>query len=270
MPSLTVVTWNLLCTSRGALAIKFLDEQAEWDIACLQEVNPAAWNAIDERGWQAVNGLELAWEDEYQHWKKWPSASAVVARAGWSLAGDMMPGTPKPGRGIVAQAKKDGHSTSVISWHAPNASGEGIATKMAGYTALIKAIAGTEGPLVAGLDTNHWSPGVDLDLPPFDPLREDRYAVETQFFSGEPQHRLRDAYLDYLRDQPHELAEIVNERREGPLAVTYNRSGTDDRFDYIMISDEFQVDRVEHHWDPQTKSYAGSDHGLVSAKLRLL
>lgn len=262
------VTWNLKLNNRGERAIQFLDELAwsrgTWDIACLQEVNPAARDAIRERGWSVVNGLELAWEDEYRHWKRWPHAAAVVARNGWELEGAAMPGTPKPGRGIVAQATKGDASVSVISWHAPNKADEGLATKMAGYSAMVKAVSGLEGPTVAGIDSNHWSLSAELDLPPFDDP-DDPFAIETQFFSSDPQHRLRDAFIDYLRRHPDQHEQIRRERPNGPLAVTHRRGKTDDRFDYLFVSEEVEVREVDHLWDGP--GAGGSDHGLVFAEL---
>ena len=41
--------------------------------------------------------------------------------------------------------------------------------KMAGYSALIEAIGGISGPLVAGIDSNHWSLRTDLGLAPHQP-----------------------------------------------------------------------------------------------------
>jgi hypothetical protein len=221
-----VVTWNLKLNNRGERAIRFLDEltwgESTWDIACLQEVNPAARDAIRDRGWSVVNGLELAWEDEYRHWKRWPHAAAVVARNGWQLEGAAMSNTPKPGRGIVAQATNGTTSLGVISWHAPNKADEGLTTKMAGYSAIVSSIAEPEGPIVAGLDSNHWSLSSELDLPPFDDP-DDPFAIETQFFSSNPQHRLRDAFIDYLRQRPSVHDEIRRQRSNGPLAVTHRR-----------------------------------------------
>jgi endonuclease/exonuclease/phosphatase family metal-dependent hydrolase len=138
--------------------------------------------------------------------------------------------------------------------------------KMAGYTALIEAIGGTTGPLVAGIDSNHWSLGTDLDLAPYDPT-EPAFAVENRFFASEPEHRLRDALLDWLRANPKEYRRCLELRPDGPLEITYKRGATCDRFDYLMISDEFRVCRMTYDYEGATA--AGSDHALVSAALEL-
>ena len=273
-----IVTWNLKKERDGTAAIAFLDNLA-WDIACLQEVNRSASAAIADRGWAALVGLDLCWEQEYQNWKGWPHAAALVAREGWGLDGGVMSGTPLPGRGIVAKASKDGIAFDVISWHAMNAvpnrklgqtKREATARKMVGYQALIDAINAVDGPLVAGIDSNHWSLGSELELAPYDgDDGEDWWAIENQFFSDDPQHRLRDALIDHLSSHPEEYEEIKRLRPEGPLAVSHRRGGTNDRFDYIMVSEEFAVERVLHHWDAAAAGVGGSDHGLVQAYLRL-
>ncbi len=187
-----------------------------------------------------------------------------------------MPGTPLPGRGVVANARKDDVAFHAVSWHAPNAvpnrkraqtKAEAIARKMVGYQALIDAVNSIDGPLIAGMDTNHWSLNIDLELGAFD--SKSRHAIENQFFSSDPQHRLRDALLDHLRSHPAEYEEVKRIRPEGPLAVTHRRGKTDDRFDYINVSDEFIVDRVFHYWEDAAAGISGSDHGLVQAEVRL-
>ena len=80
--------------------------------------------------------------------KRSPHAAAIIARNGWELSdGALIPEMPKPGRGVVALASRGKESVSVISWHAPNAAGEGPPTKMAGYTAVINAINDALAPL---------------------------------------------------------------------------------------------------------------------------
>src|SRR5581483_8510659 len=145
----------------------------------------------------------------------------------------------KPGRGVRAIARRDEDALSVISWHAPNAAGEGVKTKMAGYRSVIAAIAEVAVPLVVGLDSNHWSLAIDLDLDVYDATGP--FAVENQFFSRDPQHRLRDALILYLREHPERYEELVRLRPTGPLEVTYKRGKTLDRFDYIMVSNELRV-----------------------------
>ena len=266
MPTrLTVATWNMLFRSGAERTLAYL-EQAEWDIACLQEVRASTSARLTERtDWAVIDGLTLA-ADFYSSWKR-PHAAALVARNGWSFSdGDLIANNPKPGRGLQAIAEKGDSRINVISWHAPNAAAEGAEVKMAGYSALIEAIGGISGPLVAGIDSNHWSLRTDLGLAPHDP-NEPAFEVENQFFASEPQHRLRDALLDWLRTHPEEYAKCLELRPRGPLEITYKRGATYDRFDYLMISDELRVRGMTHDYEGATA--AGSDHAFVSAALEL-
>jgi endonuclease/exonuclease/phosphatase family metal-dependent hydrolase len=267
---LSVATWNLNCIGnevRSAKKIEFL-EQSSWDIACLQEVNKnasAALAAHDE--WSIVDGLQMVLP-EVSGWRT-PHGAVLVARNGWKLGGGILvTNTPTPGRGVLARASRRGVRISVISWHAPNASGEGVETKMAGYRAVLASIERVKGPLVVGLDSNHWSRTTALDPPP-PPLPDDPFEVEDRFFSDEPQHQLRDALVEYLRQNRRRHDEIVRERPDGPLEITYIRGHgkTPDRFDYLMISDTFGVDSITHDWRATTEGR--SDHALVSATLTL-
>ena len=264
-PVLSVATWNLKFNSTPDRTLSYL-QHARWDIACLQEVSGSASRVL-ERGedWTVVDGLTLG-SQELSSWKR-PHATAIVARNGWSLEDPgVVADIPTPGRGVKALARRDDDVLSVISWHAPNAAGEGVDTKMAGYRAVIAAIGATAGPLVVGLDSNHWSPSTDLDLVDHDP--ESPFAAENQFFSGDPQHRLRDALNVYLRENPDAYEKLIARRPNGPLEVTYKRGHSLDRFDYIMVSDDFHVDDIAHDFEGARE--AGSDHGLVSAVLSRL
>jgi hypothetical protein len=261
----SVATWNMLFNNAGRRALDYL-EGAPWDIACLQEVNRGASELLTGRdSWTVVDGLDLACE-QLASWKR-PHAAALVARNGWELAdGGLVVGTPTPGRGVTAVARNGETALSVISWHAPNFRGEGLETKMAGYRAVVAAIKAIEGPLVVGLDSNHWSEGTDLELLPA-PKPGEQFEEENRFFSADPQHRLRDALLVYLRSHPDAYAEILRLRPGGPLEITYKHGATLDRFDYLMISEELAVLDIRHDYEGDRTG--GSDHGFVSARLAL-
>lgn len=119
------------------------------------------------------------------------------------------------------------------------------------------------GPLIVGLDSNHWSLSTELDTTAGDV--KSPFAIENQFFSAHPQHHLRDALTAYLRENPAAYNRLIKVRPNGPLEVTYKRGKTLDRFDYIMVSDDFRVDDISH--DYEGARGAGSDAGLVSAVL---
>ena len=134
---------------------------------------------------------------------------------------------------------------------------------MAGYRAVVAAIGATAGPLVVGLDSNHWSLSTELDL--VDPDPESPFAFEHQFFGSDPQHRLRDALIVYLRENPDAYETLLALRPRVPLEVTYKRGQTLDRIDYIMVSEDFHVDEIAHDFEGAHE--VGSDHRLVSAVL---
>lgn len=267
MASVTVATWNLLSSNGADRALDYL-ERATWDIACLQEVRQSASPKLAEReDWDVVDGLLLA-PEFYATWER-PHAAALVARNGWKLSKrELVPNSPKPGRAVRAVAEKDGDRLSVISWHAPNARGETAAVKMAGYRAIVEAIGKTKGPLVLGFDSNHWSLSTELELAPHDPDVA-KFAEENQFFGSDPQHRLRDALLDWLKDHPEQYKKRVRLRPSGPLEITYKRGSTYDRFDYLMVSDELRVREMTHDFKGATSKNVGSDHAFVSALLEL-
>ena len=160
---------------------------------------------------------------------------------------------------------------NAVSWHAPNATGQSVKFKMAGYAGIIAHFERLKGSVILGFDSNHWN--LDTALapnPPPEPGSSDWY-LENLFFSASPPHALRDAFLDYLVDNPAEHARILEERPEGPLAVTYVRGSKarpqPDRFDYVFISEHFSVERVAHNYEASVE--AGSDHATVQADLRV-
>jgi endonuclease/exonuclease/phosphatase family metal-dependent hydrolase len=260
---LAVATWNLRSSSDPDRTLAYL-ASLSWDIACLQEVGVLASNRIRAQdGWSVVNGLELAWNEGAGSPKR-PHGAALVARNGWRLdRGEAIADSPKPGRGVIALASRDEEAVPVMSWHAPNRAGQGLEAKMRGYRAMIEAVRRLDGPLIVGMDANHPSPGISLD--PTDPHPDHEHELEIEFFSCEPGHRLSDALLAYFRANPRAYDKVLRERPEGPLAVTYTHGRTADRYDYIMVSPEFDVVDILHDYDGALE--AGSDHGFVSAQL---
>jgi hypothetical protein len=216
----------------------------------------------EKEGWSGANGLELAWLDGAGSPSR-PHGAAVVARNGWELDSFEVVGGPKSGRGVVARAVRGPEAIAVMSWHAPNRAGQGLEAKMDGYRAMIERVRKLEGPLVIGMDANHGSPGTSLD--PVDPDPDHEHALEIEFFSNAPGHDLSDALLVYLRDDPDAYRELLRQRPDGPLEVTYAHGATPDRYDYIMITSQFEVEHIVH--DYAGALAAGSDHGFVSAEL---
>ena len=88
---------------------------------------------------------------------------------------------------------------------------------------------------------------------------------------SEPQHRLRDALVVYLRDHPKAYEEVLRSRPDGPLAISYVRgpasNRTPDRFDYLMVSDDVAVLEVTYAY--QEALAIGSDHAFVRGRFNL-
>ena len=196
----------------------------------------------------------------------------MLARNGFRLADTrLILGLPKAERALVSRTGLGDTPATVPSWHAPNAAGEDVATKMQGYRGILDWLGTVGGPIVLGFDGNHWNRSLALE-PEHVPDSDDRWLLENQFFGSNKLHRLRDAFLDHLRTHQHEYEEIKKRRPRGPLAVSYIRGSkanpTEDRFDYVFISEELGV--TECSYDYQGAKAAGSDHGLVTADLQLV
>lgn len=136
---------------------------------------------------------------------------------------------------------------------------------MQGYRAVVDWVAASPQPTVLGFDANHWSLSTSLDPVPVVDDPADHRFLERQFFGPDPPHRLRDPLLDVLRRDPLRYARCMEERPDGPLAVSYMRHGTPDRFDYVFVSPEFTATDVRYDYDGGRA--AGSDHALVVADL---
>lgn len=167
-----------------------------------------------------------------------------------------------------------GQRTTVVSYHAPAGVTHGV-DKPRQAVQVARWIASLDGPVVLGGDFN---------TPLLDP--PDDAGVRTHYHSGhehlagepgddllvgpEPVHSLRDALRTHLAAQPEELAAVVAERPEGPLAVSH-RTGDGDhcrfRYDAIWLSPHFSVNSVEYHYEAAIE--AGTDHALVLATAAL-
>jgi len=266
-----VATWNLKRpgTEQARRRVDFLNSR-DWDIVTLQEVTPRAWDVIVESG-IAESGLYTLHDLEIAPLGNHPHGVALLARNGFSLsAPELIPDLPKAERALAASTTVENLPVTGAGWHAPNAAGEGVKTKMQGYRGISDWLNTISGPVVFGFDSNHWSRSTNLE-PPYVPDSDDPWLLENQFFGGNAPHRLRDAFLDHLRQHPLQYEEIVKRRPWGPLAVSYVRGNTrtpvEDRFDYIFVSDDIGITSCSYHYE--AAKVAGSDHGIVTADLRL-
>jgi endonuclease/exonuclease/phosphatase family metal-dependent hydrolase len=174
-----------------------------------------------------------------------------VVEAG--LIGDL----PKPQRGLWVRAAYPGRGeVTVVSWHTPNAAGDGREVKMAAYAAMSEWLRAASRPVVIGADLNTWVDPVELRVAdPADPFFE-----EHAFVGVDPSHGLVDAYRSVLAADG-ELERLARERPDGPLAVSHVLgSGTQHRMDRIFASPDLipRAGGYEH----AAAVNAGSDHAL--------
>ncbi len=264
-------SWNIrYCGVEGARRrLDFLSSR-DWDIVALQEVSRRAWDVITE------SGIAESWAYTLEMFeptsiRKRHHGVALLARNGFRLSTfKLILGLPKAERALVARTTVGDTPVTVASWHAPNAAGEGVLTKMQGYRGIGDWLGTVTGPILLGFDGNHCNLSVDLDPQPV-PASDDPWLLENLFFGSNKLHRLRDALLDHLRQDEAEYEEIRKRRPQGPLAVSYVRGSREnpieDRFDYVFVSEEIEVAGCSY--DYQGATAAGSDHGIVTAELRL-
>lgn len=265
------VSWNVrYCGVEGARRrVDFLRGR-HWDVVALQEVSRRAWDVIAESGIAESSAYALEFFETASPGKRHHGA-ALLARNGFQLLEPkLILGFPKAERAVVARTTVEGAPVTVASWHAPNAAGEGVATKMQGYRGIVDWLGTVGGPAVLGLDGNHWNRSVKLE-PGHVPDSDDPWLLENRFFGANKPHKMRDAFLDHLRGHPREYQEFKERRPQGPLAVSYVRgskqNSIEDRFDYVFVSEEIEVAECSYNYQGATA--AGSDHGIVTAELRL-
>jgi exonuclease III len=194
----------------------------EWDVLALQEVSPAAWTVLAnsqlaEHAYYSLQTFNSTPNGQQPH------GVALLARSGLQLSHpELIPGLSKPERGIAARLVGLHIVVTVARWHAPNAAGEGVAVKMQGYRGITNWLNAKDASLILGLDGNHWNPSVELAPPPI-PIDTNRWLPEVQFYAGNRSHRLYDTYLAYLRQNPQVYADVLRQRPNGAVAISYVR-----------------------------------------------
>lgn len=263
-------TWNLNWFTRShrsnGTKIDYLSSK-EWDVVAVQEATPAFLEQVEASG--------LAEMIVAPKWFTAKFTSALLARNGVRLhQPSLIAEGPYPERALWACAERNGTQWDVLSWHAPNAArAESRPLKRAAYLALDRWSRDRRRPSVVGTDANHgalYTRVSDFPGSAFLPFPEDDWLEENRFWTN-PEPILRDAWLDWLTRKPEFLAEIRSTWTGGPSAVSYVR-GTrakpvPDRFDYVLVSEEFEVQHVGYDFDGATE--AGSDHAYVGALLGL-
>lgn len=164
---------------------------------------------------------------------------------------------PKPQRSLWARVRlPDGLELTVVSWHTPNAAGDGRITKMGAYAAMSRWLATVAQPVVLGADLNTWSDR--LDLRPARPGSD--FYDEHEFVGPDPAHGLVDAHRTVLTNNGA-LATMRQSDHTGPLAVSHTlRSGAEHRMDRIYASPTLRP--TDGSYDYEAARRGGSDHAL--------
>lgn len=272
IPSLRFATWNLRYSGRdhSLLRANFL-RNTDWDVIALQEVSKTAWEVLTAED-IAESGFYTLADFALEPAGSRPHGVAMLARNGFRLSDPrVLEGLPKTERALACTLNGLSEPVTVASWHAPNAAGEGVKVKMQGYQAITDWLQGLAGPVILGFDSNHWSVSTDLESPDVE-NKDSSFYLEKSFFGASPPHQLRDALIDYFWQDNAAYQRAIRERPNGPLAVSYIRGSssnpTEDRFDYIFVSDDIEVSYCRY--DYEGAKNARSDHGIVIADVKLV
>jgi len=171
---------------------------------------------------------------------------------------------PKPQRGIYAVVQLPGQQPmTFVSWHTPNAAGDGREVKMRSYVAMTEWLAAATTPVVLGADLNTWIDPVDLRAA----NASDPFYEEHAFVGQQPAHGLVDAYRAVLESQGA-LARLREERPDGPLAVSHELpSGAQHRMDRVYASPGLQPVRAAY-LPLDVARASGSDHAPLWVDFR--
>lgn len=255
-PTWRCVTWNVDWRARNPQQTPRLDylDSCRATVVALQEVpGPWARRVLEESRRPAVFSQQVY---ERATWR-WMGCGLLFAEGTEILEQGVIGDLPKPQRGLWAKVRlPSGPTLTAVSWHAPNAAGDGAPVKMTAYRTMNGWLRG-RGPVVLGADLNSWRDPVDL-LPA---ERGDEFEAEHAFVGPQPEHGLRDCFRQVLEDRG-ELDRLRSVAPDGPLAVSYvlKRAGGQ-RMDRIFASPELKP--LDAAYEPvEDATRAGSDHAL--------
>lgn len=248
-------TWNLDWWQRNPERVprQELLDQCNADVVALQEVRGSVARQLRSRH----PGPSL-FSQELHLGATWSwMGCGLLLRVGTTVLDSGVIATlPKPQRGLWALIAVAGRRLTVVSWHAPNIPGDGLATKMSAFEAMSQWISTAPAPVVLGADLNSWRDPIDPLAA--DPL--DRFYQEHQFVGPDAPHGLRDVYRTVINADGR-IDELRSLRPEGPLATSYVLSdGSQHRMDRIYALPELQP--VGGDYDYESAVRCGSDHAL--------
>jgi len=179
------------------------------------------------------------------------------------LKASLVPGLDFPERTLVGLLKSEEANLTACSFHTPPGATWGE-VKPRTLKTIAQWLPLQPTPLVFGIDAN--TPKTDHpNIAPNEWWWED----EPLLLGPSPLHALKDALRLYFEDHPDDLARAIASRPNGPLAVSHVRGNrrkmTDCRYDFIYVSSDVRVHRVDYLFDESVR--AASDHALVVADL---
>jgi len=251
-----VVSWNLNWWNRRPERVTRASVIAshDADIVLLQEVSGSIAKSLREsHSGPSVFSQEL---HAGATWR-WMGCALLVRDGGRIIASGVVAGLPKPQRGLWARVElPTGQTLSAVSWHTPNAAGDGRVTKMAAYKTMSEWLVSEAHPLLVGADLNTWVDPIDLAAPD----RADGFYEEHEFVGPAPKHGLVDAYRTIL-ERDGSLDAMRADDHVGPLAVSYRlKDGSEHRMDRIFASPDLVP--ISGGYDFVGAESAGSDHAL--------
>lgn len=254
-------TWNLDHRRRNPRRTSPWDliRRARAEIVALQEVQGREIRILREQHL----GVSLFSQELHEAAnRRWMGCGLLFPPGAEILEAGVFPGLPKPQRGLWARVRlKHLGELTAVSWHSPNAAGDGRAVKEAAYRAMSDWLAAAQVPLVLGADLNTWHDPIEL-LPPD---RDDECFEEHRFLGPAAPHGLGDAYRGVLRHQGKMESLRAS---DSPLAVSYVLSnGVGHRMDRILVSPELCPVDGGYWYDDAIR--AGSDHSLHWIELEL-
>lgn len=265
---LNVVSWNVDGWHTIRDTQLALLESTDADVALLQEVTPASMEALRAAGWTGTSALQLVSDDHTERDGVHPRfACAVLTRDNVTMqSASLIAGAPSQVRGLQAQILVGDRSICAISAALPPGSMWGRVAKVGQAEALAAAIQEAGLPTVIGMDRNG-------------PKSEGWESSETEWWREDPREffdaTATHGCIDVL-DKWHEVnpAAALSARQKwphGPRAVSYVERRADPpiprRYDVIMATEDVRVTHVDYRYDDAIE--AGSDHGLVAAKLAM-
>lgn len=265
---LQVVSWNVdgwhtILESQ----LELLDRTGA-DLALLQEVTPASMELLREAGWTGRSALELVPDGHTERDGTQPRfACAVVTRGKVTiLSSSLIADAPSQVRGLQAQVRVGDRSICPMSAALPPGSMWGRAAKVGQANAVAAAIRQSSLPTVIGMDRN----GPKFER--WDPTQTEWWREDPQeFFDPTAPHGCVDVLDQWHAGNPAAASSARDERPHGPRAVSYVERRADPpvprRYDVIMATDAFNVLQVRYEYRDAIE--AGSDHGLVDAKLAI-